>query len=86
MTAAARRCAPLAGWRTIEYFVAGSMLPTARMCIIFSGAAVTAKYVAHLVHATAERLNTRVIAITLPGWGYSTIHRRLVYSNGRPPT
>ena len=68
------------GLRTVEYFVAGSMLPTARVCIIFSGAAVTAKYVAHLVHATAERLNTRVIAITLPGWGYSTIHRRLVYS------
>ena len=67
------------GLRTVEYFVAGSMLPTARVCIIFSGAAVTAKYVAHLVHATAERLNTRVIAITLPGWGYSTFHRRLVY-------
>jgi len=65
------------GKRLVEYFVGGSSFPTATTVVIVTGGGCTGKLVLELTRKAAERLNVKVIAISLPGWGYGTIHPRL---------
>lgn len=69
------------GKRNVEYFVAGSMSPSAIVCILVAGGGLTGRGIALLTDESAQRRNIRIIAVSIPGCGLGTIYHGCNYSD-----
>mmetsp|Transcript_3881 Transcript_3881/g.4729 ORF Transcript_3881/g.4729 Transcript_3881/m.4729 type:complete len:321 (-) Transcript_3881:42-1004(-) len=60
--------------RILEYFVYGSTEPDAEVIVEFNGYGGTAKRLSIVGDSDYKRLGIKGIGITIPGFGYSTVH------------